>query len=151
MKIISVRQPWAWAIIHAGKDLENRSWPTKVRGRVLIHAGMHRATDADREEVLSILGGPGIRRSAEWLDAALGVGVAGARTRWDALSMQPRGGIVGSVEIVDCVTEHTSPWFFGRFGFVLRNPRPLPFIPLRGRLGFFDAPPEVLEQIGGAL
>lgn len=23
---LSVRQPWAWAIIHAGKDIENRSW-----------------------------------------------------------------------------------------------------------------------------
>ena len=35
---LSVRQPWAWAIIHAGKDIENRSWATKFRGRVLIHA-----------------------------------------------------------------------------------------------------------------
>jgi len=51
-----------------------------------------------------------------------------------------RGGIVGSVEIVDCVTVSDSPWFDGRYGFVLRNPEPLPFRPMRGALGFFRAP-----------
>ena len=32
MKCLSIRQPWAWAIIHAGKDIENRCWPTSYRG-----------------------------------------------------------------------------------------------------------------------
>lgn len=48
------------------------------------------------------------------------------------------GGIVGEVEIVDCVDESESPWFFGKFGFVLRNAKPLPFRAHKGRLGFFD-------------
>jgi hypothetical protein len=53
-----------------------------------------------------------------------------------------RGGIVGSVELVDCVTEESasSGWFFGRYGFVLRDPKPLPFRPFKGMLGFFDVP-----------
>lgn len=38
-RIITVRQPWATAIIRAGKDVENRSWPTSYRGRLWIHAG----------------------------------------------------------------------------------------------------------------
>ena len=38
-KVLSIRQPWAWLILHGGKDVENRNWATKVRGRVLIHAG----------------------------------------------------------------------------------------------------------------
>lgn len=51
----------------------------------------------------------------------------------------PRGGIVGTVEIVDCVEQSDSPWFFGRYGFVLRNPQVLPeIIPVKGALGFFD-------------
>lgn len=25
---LSIRQPWAWAILHAGKDIENRDWHT---------------------------------------------------------------------------------------------------------------------------
>ncbi len=42
-KAISVRQPWAEAIIRGGKNVENRSWMTKYRGLIAIHAGM--ATD----------------------------------------------------------------------------------------------------------
>ncbi|MNQ62267.1 ASCH domain protein [compost metagenome] len=38
MKALSIRQPWAWLIIHGGKDVENRSWHTKHRGRFLVHA-----------------------------------------------------------------------------------------------------------------
>jgi hypothetical protein len=38
--ILTVRQPWASAIFHAGKDIENRVWPTDYRGRLWIHAGL---------------------------------------------------------------------------------------------------------------
>jgi len=38
MKALSVRQPWAWAIIYALKDIENRGWPINYRGDILIHA-----------------------------------------------------------------------------------------------------------------
>lgn len=38
MLALSIRQPWASLILKAGKDIENRCWQTKVRGRVLIHA-----------------------------------------------------------------------------------------------------------------
>jgi hypothetical protein len=123
MKCLSVRQPWAWLIIHAGKDIENRDWYTGFRGRVLIHAskGMTRAEYDD----------------AMWM----------VNDRFNAFPFTcpdqktiERGGIIGSVEIVDCVSASTSPWFFGKFGFVLRNPIALPFRPFRGALGFFDVP-----------
>ena len=39
MKAISIKQPWASLIAHGIKDIENRSWRTNYRGRVLIHAG----------------------------------------------------------------------------------------------------------------
>jgi hypothetical protein len=32
------------------------------------------------------------------------------------------GRVVGSVDIVDCVTKSKSPWYGGEYGFVLRNP-----------------------------
>lgn len=50
------------------------------------------------------------------------------------------GGIIGSVDVVDCVATSESRWFGGLFGFVLRDPQPLPFQPCKGRLGFFDLP-----------
>ena len=49
-----------------------------------------------------------------------------------------RGGIIGSVELVEVVQDSASPWFLGPYGFVLRDPRPCEFVPLRGRLGFFE-------------
>lgn len=63
----------------------------------------------------------------------------------------PRGGVVGIARIVDCVTEMDSSWFFGKFGFVLRDAMPLPLIPCKGALGFFRLPPDINAQIAAAL
>ena len=40
MKAITIRQPWASLIVHGIKDIENRSWQTNFRGRVLIHSSV---------------------------------------------------------------------------------------------------------------
>lgn len=119
MKAISIRQPWATLIMKAGKDIENRCWPTTVRGRVLIHAAKVCTRDELEDAIDFAEDACGIRYSAD-------------------LKTIPRGGIIGSVEIVDCVTRSNSRWFVGKYGFVLRNPRPMTFIPMRGQLGFFD-------------
>jgi hypothetical protein len=59
-----------------------------------------------------------------------------------------RGAIVGLVDIVDVVTEHSSQWFIGPYGFVLKNPRALPSPVLcKGSLGFWRVPPDVLEEM----
>lgn len=127
LPVISVRQPWAWLIINGGKDIENRNWSTKLRGRVLIHASK----------------GCGRR---EWLEAwdvvrcisreAWAKGIKEIQT-----GTIERGGIIGSVEIVDCVNRSDSPWFFGQYGFVLRDPQPSPFYRCNGALGFFKLDP----------
>lgn len=119
MKALSVRQPWAWLIVNGFKPIENRDWPTKVRGRVLVHAskGM---TRSEYEYVAGFAHYHGITLPA-----------------FEDLE---RGGIVGITTITDCVSSSESPWFFGRFGFELADSRPLPFTPMKGRLGFFDVP-----------
>lgn len=38
IRALSIRQPWCHHILHDGKDVENRDWPTKGRGWFLIHA-----------------------------------------------------------------------------------------------------------------
>jgi hypothetical protein len=43
MKALSIRQPWAWAIVSGLKTIENRSWQTNYRGPLLIHAAKSRA------------------------------------------------------------------------------------------------------------
>jgi hypothetical protein len=124
---LSVRQPFAWAIFHAGMDVDNRDWPTRQRGRVLIHA-----TAIVRQEDYSTFqracGDP-----EHWLCQVITSG-GGLPDKKDL----PRGGIVGEVEIADCVTEHPSLWFTGPYGLVLRNARMLPFQPVSGSLRLFD-------------
>lgn len=39
MKAITIRQPWASLIALGEKKIETRSWQTKYRGPILIHAG----------------------------------------------------------------------------------------------------------------
>ena len=63
----------------------------------------------------------------------------------------PRGGIVGMAKIVDCVTSMNSPWFFGKFGFVLRCAFPVNLVPCRGQLGFFTPPPDALTLLAASL
>lgn len=43
VRALSIRQPWCHHILHDGKDVENRDWPTRYRDWFLIHAG--KATD----------------------------------------------------------------------------------------------------------
>ena len=119
---LSIRNPWPYSILHHDKDIENRSWRTPVRGRVLIHASSARPTKQDMNDWRHLLD----HMVIDYPDIHA--------------KDFPAGGFVGSVEIVDCVTDSRSPWFFGPYGFVLRDPRPLPFMPYRGSLGFFDLP-----------
>jgi hypothetical protein len=108
-------------IVHGWKDIENRDWPTRFRGRFLVHASKGMTRDEYND--------------AAW--TALTIRDLIGLPSFDAIE---RGGIVGSVEIADCVEESDSEWFFGRFGFVLRAPEVLPFRPYRGQLGFFEVP-----------
>lgn len=131
MKALSIRQPWAWMILHAGKDIENRCWPTRFRGRILIHAAKG-CTKDEYEDALWFAGDYEARRvAATHLPGSPMVSVP-------ELKDLPRGGIVGEVEIVDCVRESDSGWFVGPVGFVMANARPRPFHPCKGALGFFN-------------
>jgi len=140
MIALSIRQPWASLILKAGKDIENRCWSTRFRGRMLIHAakGMTRAEHEDA--IAFAVGAIRARPKADAKTTTL-------RELGFAFDDLQRGGIVGSVEIVDCVSGSDSPWFMGEFGFVLRDPKPLPFLPWKGQLGFFDVPQAALAEL----
>jgi hypothetical protein len=139
-KAISIRQPWAYAIIHAGKAIENRSWPTRFRGAVAIHAS--KALDTRTLEDFF-----------RFIDQR-GLGRVVGLTKADAAHL-PRGAVIGIADIADCVTASSSPWFEGPFGFVLANPRPLQPISCKGALQFFTLPAPVIAaidlQVGGRL
>lgn len=118
---LSVRQPWAWAIVHGGKRIENRSWQAvnhglRQRGPICIHAAKGMTQD-------------------EYWDAAEFM------ERIDVICPEPdkleRGGIIGIAEVVDVVSDSDDPWFFGPRGIVLDNVKPVEFIPAPGALGYF--------------
>lgn len=39
IRALSMRQPWAWATVHAGRDVDNRTTGTGWTGSVVLHAG----------------------------------------------------------------------------------------------------------------
>jgi hypothetical protein len=127
MRALTVRQVWAWAIIYAGKDIENRSWPTRLRGTIAIHAAKG-LTRAEYEE--------GVRCLPRHY-----------RKEVPAFEDISRGAIIGVVDLVDCVTKSKSRWFDGAYGFVLRNPRPIKPIECSGSLGFWKLPPDIERRI----
>lgn len=127
MKAITVKPVWAWAIIHAGKNIENRSWRTHYRGTVAIHASKN-MTRWEYEEAKDYLP----RR---------------ARKELPAFEDMPKGAILGVVELVDCVTESKSRWFGGTFGFVFKHPVAIKPITCTGALGFWEVPPAIARKL----
>lgn len=132
MKALSIRQPWAWLILHGGKDVENRVWNTNVRGEFLIHAAK------------------GMTRDEYEAGQCLAEEVQGYQFAHDMPSPEQleRGGIVGVAELVAVASPLTEAqlergerqyvWHIPeQYGFILRNARPLPFLPCKGALGFW--------------
>lgn len=73
MKVLTIKQPWATLIMQGDKRFEFRSWQTKYRGELLIHAGK----GIDKEA---------IKRLSKYLPKEL-----------------PLGKILGKVTLVDCI------------------------------------------------
>lgn len=136
MKALSIRSPWWWFILHAGKNIENRDWPTNFRGTILIQASKRWQYQEITDDIQAALECCGNRRKE-----------VAAKLTYEALQAAC-GCIVGQVDIVDCVPRSDSKWFFGDYGFVLANPIAFPApIPCRGSLGLFEVPTAVLKQL----
>lgn len=43
VKALSIKQPYPHHIFHSGKDVENRDWPTRGRGWIIVHAGVSKS------------------------------------------------------------------------------------------------------------
>lgn len=129
MRCLSIRQPWAWLIVHGWKPIENRTWSTSYRGPLLIHAGASVSIDSYAQ--------------AQRLTDRLGIDLP-------VLDAFERGGIVGQATLVDCLSSHTSPWFEGPVGWLFRDATPLPFRASKGQLGTVlvrGAPGSVLTRL----
>ncbi len=132
------------------KDIENRSWrigrkpqhgpyssrdranfTIKLPERIYVHAGKNADWNEGTGDFLYRL-----------FDADIPLGIPRLGT-----SPEQFGAIIGEVDIVDCVTESASPWFVGKYGFVLANPvlYEIP-VPCPGRLGFFEVEDKYINE-----
>lgn len=129
MRILSIRQPWAWAIVSGHKSVENRTWSHSYRGRLLIHAGKHE----DFENIDWV-----VRRIAEQM------GLSPHEVMESYLRRRHLGAIVGEVQMNRIVAGRNAlpenPWYFGPYGFVLSDPIRYRPVPMRGMQGVFSPP-----------
>lgn len=130
-KALSIRQPWAGLLVAGLKSVEVRTWPTRYRGRLLIHAAQRPDGDAR-----------GWQRVAQAAATCPGL--------WELCTL--RGGIIGQAELVDC-WRYTSIEQFaadqqrhlvaahdyqpGIYGFLFRNPQRLVYHAYRGQTFLF--------------
>lgn len=126
---LSVRQPWAWAIVAGHKRIENRTADSIAAGRmrpgpICIHA----ATGLKQDEF----------QWAHWRLDRHGVTCPHP-------SELVRGAIIGTAVVTEIVSHSDSEWFGGPRGLVLTEARQITPIPAPGALGYFEWHP------GGAL
>jgi hypothetical protein len=153
MKALTVQQPWAWAIVHGGKDIENRTQAWSYRGPLAIHAGA-RLSDRGCDLVPELLDLTRPDLLAEYADTTM-----------------TYGAIVGVVDLVDvhpavgddlavCCSSVWGETSYAEHGgrtrrevihMELTNARAVDPIPCKGRLGLWTPPADVLAALADQL
>lgn len=125
---LTVAQPWATCITEFGKTVENRTWTTKYRGPVAIHAARrydpHGAPNAEA--------------------------LAGQRFHPMRGPAGIRGAIIALAELIDVhrCNGDCSTWAEpGQWQFVLANVHPTTPIPVRGALGLWRVPADLASHL----
>jgi hypothetical protein len=126
VRVLSIRQPWAWAISTGRKKVENRTWATKYQGPIYIHASLQRDTDG-------------------WEDLK-------REHRINVPEDLPRGAIVAVARLVKVVDAKSGrrfgKWFQGPKGWVLADVRPLKKpVPAVGMLGLWRPSAELRRAV----
>ncbi|MEI3614724.1 ASCH domain-containing protein [Pseudogracilibacillus sp. SO30301A] len=81
MKAITIKQPWATLIALGEKRFETRSWQTKYRGQIAIHAGKSVDKDACNDS---------------WIKGVL------KEHKIESYKDLPTGVVIAMAEIADC-------------------------------------------------
>jgi hypothetical protein len=142
IKCISLHDPWASAIALGLKPVETRSWSTKYRGTLGIHAAK-KWTHEQR-----------------WFNADLCVRFP-KYSKLMATRLFPLGHVIALVDLYDCkptdkycgtdpLTLALGDFTPGRYAWLLKNIRRLPHpVPAIGRQGFFTVPIDMIQPDGG--
>ncbi|MCI2958190.1 ASCH domain-containing protein [Agromyces atrinae] len=129
--VLTVRNPWAWAIATGEKDVENRTWLTHFRGPIAIHAGLAYDMEASNfGPMMRLMNERDVRHSQQG-------------------SQLVRGAIVAVGELVDVVRDSDSRWAMPDcYHWLLANVRPLATpIPYKGSLSLSRLADRAREEI----
>ena len=133
MKALSIKQPWASLIALGIKDVENRTWKTNFRGRIYIHASAKYYKHFDQLV------------NDKQLESM--------QDNCFIFSGLIYSAIIGEVDIIDCVINHSSIWAEESFvdlidtkpvyNWVLANPvmYDKPILNVKGKLSFWNFDP----------
>lgn len=128
VKVLTLKQPWAWAVFHAGKDIENRSWLTDSPEVLFIHSG--KSFDTAGVDFLKSLGINPPNISSEDMRF---------------------GAIIGCVKLCSISKNSRSKWAIAnQYHWQIENPELFAQpIPARGRLGLweFDLSDRVVSEL----
>lgn len=150
MKVLSLLQPWASLVVMGEKKIETRSWNTKYRGPLLIHASKKYTREQMRlGEVFNMNHGAGLGFTEDL----------------------PVGQIIGKVELMHvvesefcfkgnefelngqkwCLTEKElafGDYSAGRYGWLLSNPILFKTgIPVNGSLGLWEYNDQIPREV----
>lgn len=141
MRALSVTQPWTWAILHADKRVENRTWkpPAAIIGqRIALHAG--KGYDRLGYEQIR-LAFPNLRPPT--MGECVSQGLLGAVVGLVTIAGVQAAGSTGPLRDIA-----SDPWASGPWCWLLDDPGPVaPAIPLSGALGLFRLQPSVIRAI----
>ncbi len=172
MKAITLTQPWAWSILHAGKRIENRQRkdrkrPANIcnhRGPLILHAAKGMKI-RDYEKAVAFMVGHHVAQS---IFASSGLSIIPPRLQGAGDDWLPRGVIVGRCIVAGEIfpvgdamltdKKHLMPeqvreqfdlrWWMGGHGLLLTNVEPASnLVAARGMLGCWTVPDDVLEQV----
>ncbi|HAN20409.1 MAG: hypothetical protein A2Y15_08630 [Clostridiales bacterium GWF2_36_10] len=88
MKVLTLWQPYATALVLGIKKVETRSWATNYRGELYIHAAAK-----SYKEIIKIIGSEKAKQLTEYLSR---------QSNYKSIKELPYGAIIGKVEIIDC-------------------------------------------------
>lgn len=119
MHVITVRAPWAQAILDLGKNVENRSWYRKYKGELFIHCGHGKVSNQEL---------------ADFWPRSI---------KLPEINPRDLGCIIGKVELVEVTSDYDSVWAIpGQRHWILEKPVRITPIPCKGQLGIWTYNPE---------
>lgn len=148
---LSLRQPWLWAVMHAGKRIENRDKRTALRGRLALHAAKS-CEPAYYRDAVAWMVSRGLARHPDFTPAQRQIvdGTIVDLPRVPPIEELPRGVLVGVCKVVDVIAPGQSgeSWHMpDKYGWRLADVEPVRHVKISGMPGLFPVHEHDLQPV----